>query len=333
MLLVVYGHVSTELDPSICATHRLFYLIRLPLFFFINGFFASFPKEIAQGYFRGKLIKRFRYQFLPTILMWLLFLVVFSIPIKDSILQETKSGFWFVYVAIQYYLFYIIYYNLIERRIQSKPIQLFLITGICVLSQLTLGYLNNKNCEAIEILSTLNFLTYLPFFFIGVLCKRYFRQFNRLISENVVFGGLLVAFIGIYFIPSNMSFMGKIGGIINLFIYLLHRICGLLILFRVFQFYSDIFSKKTQVGRALTLIGQYTLEIYLIHMFILLSLGLMNLTSLYGWDTLKHVWAFQIIIYGIISLFICTCCLLIARIVRIVPPLYQLFLGQYEKSI
>ena len=334
MLMVVYGHVGSELHPGICSSQRVIWLFSLPLFFFIYGFFSTSSLQNGRtiSYFQ-KLSSKLKYQFVPTICMWLLFLVIFGVSVKESLLQETKSGFWFVYVAIQYYLVYMLYYILIEYRFKSKYIHATFVIGICFTSQLLLGFLNNIQSEFLQILSAHNFLTYLPFFFLGVLCKRGNDKFNQLISNKIISGALLVIFIGIFFIPTNMSFMGKLGGVVNIFIYLLQRICGLLILFRTFQYYSSTFSRATRVGRVLIFIGQYTLEIYLVHMFILLSLGLSGVTGLYGWDIINKIWAVQIIIYGSISLFICGCCLLIARILRLTTPLYLLFLGRYEKSI
>lgn len=332
MLLVVYGHISTEMAPGISSSYSVLWLLYLPLFFFISGFFATFSHTITKRSALQKLHTKLRFQLLPTFCMWILFLATFHIPLIDSITQETKSGYWFVWVAIQYYVCYIAFHFFVERNINSRYTLNAILVLIAIASQLAVGPVAHANIFVLKVLSTYNFLLYLPFFIAGLLVKTNFQTFRRVLHNPFATGILILVFLGLFFVPSTLFSFGKLDGLINTYLYPAQRICGLLILVRLFAFFSTLFSKATPIGMGLSLIGRYTLEIYLLHYFFLVSLNLSLVNHLNGWSTLNQIWGIQVIVYGTIAILICLSCILVAKAMLICPPLYRLFLGRCEKG-
>lgn len=103
-------------------------------------------------------------------------------------------------------------------------------------------------------------------------------------------------------------------------IMLLTRYCGVLIVFAFFRKYQASFTSSTQLGRGLQYIGKRTLDIYLLHYFLLPHLP--EKIGMFFLDKPNIV--LELTCGVILSLMVVGLCLLISNIIRISD-----FLGHY----
>lgn len=105
IILVVYYHILL-----FCIGHRdeffntYFIRFRMPLFFFISGFFVWSP-----DYSFGKLIRRSKNrllrQFWPTVLISAIFiLTLYNGTLLNFIYSYSKGGYWFTFVVVEMFL-------------------------------------------------------------------------------------------------------------------------------------------------------------------------------------------------------------------------------------
>ena len=148
MILVVAYHVSMMgygENPKDSSYLSLCVLFRMPLFFFISGFFAySSRTQWSLPVLVRSLWKKFRIQVIPTVVFFALFIIMLHRGSWDkavSLLQhDTKGGYWFTIVLLQmfviYYLFAYVEHFFAPRlerlRLRWLPITLLWLCALCV---------------------------------------------------------------------------------------------------------------------------------------------------------------------------------------------------------
>ena len=320
MFLVVYNHIAGKvffIQDDIGQVCRIF---RMPLFFFISGFlaYAIYNRELMQKRFKNRLL----YQLLPTIATCLIY-TFFTTIARDtdlhSLLHDVyKNGYWFTWVAFQFFAIYMICVGILKITRASKTAETLLFTAILLAAQplTSLCFRNGVLTSSIGETMSLQFvLQYLPYFFLGLLMKMHLDVFNKIISGKWAMSFALAAFVILYAIGHD-----------NPYLQIAHSILGVLILFRFFQYYQHIFSAGTMTGRVLSTVGKYTLEIYLIHYFIIGSLNPLGAITLFAMAG-EH-WVLQLILIVPLTVITIAICLLAAKLVNISHPLYVLLLGR-----
>lgn len=270
MIFVVFSHVAFTIffwgKPGICPVNDIVNLLIMPLFFFIMGIFAYLPvKDGWQSTLKRRIKNRLLCQLFPTVIISLIYISVYSISINEYLFNSTKVGYWFTWVAFLYFVFYAILSHLFYRFGQKKC-WLALILLLIALLSFPINFLcSNKglwNSGSFNLFSTQYFLTNLIYFLLGIIAKIYWENLIKLIRRKFTVILLLAIFVLPYTTPYKEL----------LHLHYLQSVSGMLLCFSIFNRLNGFFSSKTMIGRLLSFVGQYTLEIYLFHWFVLNSL-------------------------------------------------------------
>jgi hypothetical protein len=158
------------------------------------------------------------------------------------------------------------------------------------------------------------------FFYLGILIKRHFDDFLRLTSKNFVIILVILCF-------SLMAYLSHSENItISYLIFALGGISGMIMIFNLFRFFytssilplpSSIFHQPSAI---LQYIGTRTLDIYLLHYFILPRFLLPYGEQLRTYDSPP----LEFFVALALTLVIVAVCLMISYVIRLSP-----FLGHY----
>ena len=229
----------------------------MPMFFFISGFVlfkAGVTWDLQQvvRFFK----KKIPVQLLSPFVFFALYLYVTGQTLTEGIGDPAKSGYWFTFVLLEYYIFYATVRFFIRKKWSSivllalglifyLPIQNFL-----PFSKFTIGVLSVIEWK------------YFIFFVLGTIVKEYFPRVEKLIDSK----WLLAICIPFYFLVNAFRDLITINDII---VSLSLSLTGLTIVFAFFRKKQEIFTRETVLGKALQYIGRRTLDIYLIHYFLI----------------------------------------------------------------
>lgn len=149
----------------------------------------------------------------------------------------------------------------------------------------------------------------------------YFEEMLELLGRKLVVGLLLAGFILPFVFPIPVLRLAY-----------LQTLCGIFLFIAFFHRFSNLFSSKTLLGRALSYIGQYTLEIYLLHYFVIRWLVRYNIVESQPWFAENPV--LQFIVCMSVSLGIIAIVLSFATLLRTSwgRPLYRLVFGKVNTA-
>jgi len=316
MILVVYSHVCTFcLGDSNMAFNDVFFLFRLPCFFFISGWLFNLTDPVWPI-----IKKKFMVQIVPT--LFFLFLLA---PPPDFFHQfgAFKGGYWFTFALFIYFLLYIGSY-LLFRRYQGKKIDVIMFLVALVISMSAYWYdinysrLSSMQTWQKDILGLLSFVTwrYYLFFFLGTLARKYYHHFLQLTSNVKLVAIVVIAFFVISKIPQSDIFIREylrfaIGGIL-----------GMTMVFAAFRFlytYSRLSSLSSQLS-PLEFVGTRTLDIYLLHYFFLPRFLMAYSPQLHSYNNSL----IEFLVIMLIALIVLLLSLLTSYTIRLSP-----FLGHY----
>jgi fucose 4-O-acetylase-like acetyltransferase len=250
---VVLGHLCELFD--IGGLYRVIYTFHIPVFIFVSGFFAKF---------NGK--KIVRNLICPYIIFQILYLI-FDMFITGSSFEAGKIQFTRPY-WLMWYLFAMILYHLLIPFIESQGNLIVAVIISCALSLLA-GFDNRIG----YFLSFGRFLTYLPYFVLGMafrklsleksLCKKRLKFISAAIAiaVSILIGRYI--YIGRNVLYGALSY-STVGYTISLK-------AALLFLGINWCFFFMWIMPKRQIP-VISIIGQNTLPVYLLHGFIKLYL-------------------------------------------------------------
>lgn len=260
MILVVLQHVASfcwHVYGNAPSVHEYLVQFRMPMFFFISGFVlfkAGVTWDLQQvvRFFK----KKIPVQLLSPFVFFALYLYVTGQTLTEGIGDPAKSGYWFTFVLLEYYIFYATVRFFIRKKWSSivllalglifyLPIQNFL-----PFSKFTIGVLSVIEWK------------YFIFFVLGTIVKEYFPRVEKLIDSK----WLLAICIPFYFLVNAFRDLITINDII---VSLSLSLTGLTIVFAFFRKKQAIFTRETVLGKSLQYIGRRTLDIYLIHYFLI----------------------------------------------------------------
>ena len=262
ILLVVFMHVPQYgFGQSLGGYYmEMATLLAVPLFFFISGLFAqsSVPPPISIK----KIGKRLHSILLPTFLIGGLYAMLNHISTMDMLQDKFKAGYWFTITLFEYFVIVDII-----RLMACKNQKLFkvLLIGACFvcygLSMPTVQRMYGDMVIA-HILGVAQW-KYFIFFVLGMFVK----QNSETIHSEKGGAAIVIAFLIVYAANAIGDF--QLNGLLYNINLLLKEISIVLLAYYVFYIYRSKLSSQTRVGRCLSKIGTYTLEIYLIHYFVL----------------------------------------------------------------
>lgn len=307
ILFMVTGHAFVFLarnEPNIINDFVITW--HMPLFAAISGF-VSFRETISMESARTKVKKRLTQQILPTIILC----TIWTSTLSPASWQETidsmyKGGYWYTFVALELYIIYlaillIIRYSTNTRKIQSI-IFIFIIIGTPLFEKILFSFGISPSCRWL----VPNLFKLLPFFFLGCLLKANEQQLKRLLAHKtcvIIVSSVLILGCAIILHTSIYDHH-------SVFVRFLSSLFPILAFLLIFLSFGKQFENK-KVAIVLSRYGKDSLEIYLIHFFVLASLS-----YLIGLEFLTNLCP-DIIIYlilFIVSVPIASICLYISRL-------------------
>ena len=311
MILVVYSHVcSMCLGDSWMGYNDVFYLFRMPCFFFISGWLF----DPLRGTFGSVAKQKFMVQIVPTLIFLLL---LAPPPLFFSRLGATKGGYWFTFVLFEFFII-----SMLSARF-CKKWGLLLAVIISVSSFFYDAYYHRFFVQLGWMKDFVGFLSFKTwrfylFFYLGILMKHLFDVFLQLTAKRYVKIMVFVCFVIMAYLPHYENVT------IIYLIFAAAGVSGAIMLFTFFRLlYSLPIAKSSIIHYPLSIsqfIGTRTLDIYLLHYFFLprFLLPFGEQLSYYDCKPLEFLVAL------ILALMIVAVCLLVSYIIRLSP-----FLGHY----
>lgn len=325
MILVVYFHIAAYGFGSYeLGYNDIIERFRMPTFFFISGWlFYKIGRIWNRQAITDMIRKKFMVQIVPTVVFMLLYLLMFNL-LDISSFGSDKKGYWFTFVLFEYFVIYIITEALLNLQDSTKG-EMRVLAVMMILSVSAFYYAKYYTRYAVElgvwkdILGFFSFvkIRHIIFFWLGTFVRKHFDQYIQLTNNRYVTALLIALFTAIIVWPAVLSING-----LEYISYLIAGISGTIICFTFFRTHERHFSQETWYGRGLQLIGRRTLDIYLIHYFVLpYDLVRPEVWLQYHNNTLFVPMAL------ILSLWIIIISLLISSILRVSPLLAKYLFG------
>lgn len=308
MIVVVLGHVlmSMGIGGYDSFISSFFLSFRMPLFFFVSGFFSYRAISWWNPSKIGDILKRkFQAQVLCTFVFLFIYQLVFFGYIKG--ISEGFEGYWFTIVLFQMYLCYLLF-SLLSRKIKRD----ITVSALIILSVggIVAVVLYHGHSRLWEMLSWINLTKYFQFFTLGVICSKYREYFFRLLGNSGFIAlaviGWIISLLLWYNDSFRLSFPYLYMFIHDIFI----RYCALMTVVAFFYKNASYFDYSRH-GKKLQFIGRRTLDIYMIHFFLLPDISYIG-----PWLSQGNMFVIQLLVSGIITAIIVGLCLVISAILR-----------------
>jgi len=278
MILVVMGHVlyfsvSRESDYAwkLASLQEIAHY-HMPLFVFISGLMTKtidMPPEQVTGTFCSKSLKLIA----PCLFFGLFYSIIFQKGVVHFFLDGMKHGYWYLWVLAEYYLFSLFFarfckhphWKLIGELLFGGVVFVFLGTMNRYLLPDLSGFFSLHNC-----------VSYFPCFFGGLLIRRY-QLLEKIVT--VSYCRLIIVFLSIigFLVPTlPLAKYWNLAAVIILVLQILY-------------FWER---RDLKIIRYLASIGRSSLDIYLLHYFIVFPLSLIFLQSymlIFGWGAMIQV--------------------------------------------
>ena len=324
MILVVYSHICGMcLGDRWMGWNDVFFLFRLPCFFFISGWlFEQIGRQWNSVTIRHTVRHKFMVQIVPTVIFLLL---LAPPPLFFSRLGATKGGYWFTFALFEFFLLCIFSEKYLKKW---GGVFAIVISAAAFCYDIYYNRIQSEfeNVQWItDVLGALSFMTwrYYLFFFVGTWVKRHFDTFVSWTNKAWV----IVAVIAGFSFIAMMSHSDQ--AIREYLLFAVGGILGLTVVFTFFRTFAKYFSKDRWLGRSLIYIGTRTLDIYLLHYFVLPRFLLLHSEQLRAYDS---KW-FDFLVAMILALAVVGICLIVSYLIRLSPFLgHYLFGVKYERQ-
>ena len=225
--------------------------------------------------------------------------------------REYKFGYWFTVVLFEM--------NIIHYTLKGFSNNKAIFGGALVLVAAILwglwqwdwssndAYLSRWFC--LRLLSQ-----HFPYYVLGMLFMSYRDSVHRLLSNEYVAGGILIAFAGLYLYPHGGAYKALLMGCL-----------GMIIVYLVCYKYQNIFSDSTMAGKILIVIGRNTLPIYLIHYFFFIGLKMLWVGDYLS--VVEQGWLI-VIVATIITMIVVGASLIVQKVISLSTPLHHVMLGK-----
>lgn len=268
MLLVVYGHtfffLSQEGNTKII---DIFLYFRMPLFFFIAGFFL-YSENYSIELFKHRGTNRIIRQFYPTIILWGLFCLIYTNEASfRSFLTPYKAGYWFTYVSVEMFFIIAPLLVLFTLKKYSRIKKIIFLISLCLIFLILLyGKFLPQNLSGF--LSFDLIAMYLPYLIFGMIAKMYSEYFRKVTNSTLgILATVVILAVTVFFKNQDLQ-----SPLISILLPYIVAFSCIIITFSLFSFiYNKTALGMSKLMKGLTFIGTCTLEIYLFHYFIILG--------------------------------------------------------------
>lgn len=337
MILVVFSHMELfgiDYNSKFTGINSLFVSFFMPLFFFISGFVSFKHSDIWDfKHYRTKLLEKTRIQLLPTLFFGLLYAtLLFSknegVTPFEGIMKffdhSFKLGYWFTIALLgMFAIYYSVSFILNKCKLTTRQI-------ILVIISLILYYLcfrsntNFSHNQVARILCLYKIFFYFQFFIFGNLVSCYREKVFKMLDNKYIITTILLFFAVLFVIYSHQPDITQ-----NYIRYSSTKIIaegvaylGVITVIAVFRHYKYYFSKNTKIGQGLQYIGRRTLDIYLLHFFLIPSIP-----SIGKFFSANNNLVLETTVVIGLSLMVILFCLIISNIIRISPLLGHYLFG------
>ncbi len=311
MILVVYSHICHFcFGDSLLGFNAVFFLFRLPCFFFISGWLFE---TMARKPFWQVARRKMMVQLVPTFIF--LFLLA---PPPEFFYQlgAVKGGYWFTFVLFEFFILYMLVVRLFRRW--NFGVALLIALGSFIYARYYHVILSSAVGWQIYAINMLGFLSvvvwrYFLFFYIGACVRRHFETFIRWTGKPVVIMLITAIFA---FVASTPHKDHLIYEILRFYV---GGITGMIMVFCFFRL-SASWLQRIHLSKPLQYVGTRTLDIYMLHYFFLPRFLMSYADQLQAFDS--GIIEFVVIIC--VSLLVLVVTLLTSYVIRL-----NHFLGHY----
>lgn len=317
MFLVVFMHVGTVCWGIVgkgISFHDYLSLVRMPMFFFISGFVLYKPDVVWNvGHIVRFFKKKIPVQLLAPLVFFIVYLHIDHIPLINGLMEKHKYGYWFTLALLEYFVIYA-FVRFLIRRSWYKIVLVVIGIVLFFLCRPTMTTGNQTMDNLCNLLSVPQW-RYFIFLVLGALTREHFDTVQRWLDGK----WLLLVSIAFFFLVNafNDVLPAK-----EIPVKLLLSFTGLVVLFSFFRKKQALFSQETRLGRTMQYVGRRTLDVYLIHYFLLPR----NL-SIFTVFTDHPMPIIETTVSTLIAILIIAMCLLIGNIIRLSPKLGHWFFG------
>jgi len=331
MFLVVFQHIATfcwGIENDICSFHTYLIQIRMPMFFFISGFVLYKENINWDASFITKFLKKkFFIQIIPTIIFLLAFTHVFGISFIQALFDSNKTGYWFTYTLFLYFIFYSILRFFIRGNELKGDIVIIVIALLFYCIEYGAIYDAIPFSEEVKGLLSMSKWYYFLFFVIGTLFRKHYRILQIMLDGKWLIPICLIIYFVLNLYRDILHLGGTIGNLLDFSEEFMLSLSGLIILFAFFRAYQSSFSKDKILGFSLQYLGRRTLDVYLLHYF-LIPYQLSSMVFVFREHSMPIV---EAICSMLLALIVIGFSLLISNILRLSPMIAHLLFGVKQK--
>ena len=320
MILVIFSHICNYcLGDRWMGFNDVFFLFRLPCFFFISGWlFCKADRRWDSVTIRDVVKRKFMVQIVPT---FIFLLILAPPPMFFSRLGATKGGYWFTFALFEFFVIYILsarYFRKWEGAVALT---------VSVLSFCYDAFYHRWASDMGWLSSLLGFLSfstwrYYLFFYFGIVVKRHFALFLQWIGKTEFFLLVVIVFALLTQIPHTNSLAQEY------LVFAVGGLSGLTMVFAFFYRFSAAFTKEKLLGRSLQYVGTRTLDVYLLHYFFLPRFLLPHGELLRAYDCKL----LEFSVASCLAVLVLMASLFASRIIRQSPLLARYLFGVQTKS-
>ena len=314
MILVVYSHIcSLCLGDMWMGWDDVFFLFRLPCFFFISGWLFE---TMARKPFWEVARRKMMVQLVPTFIF--LFLLA-PPPEFFHQLGALKGGYWFTFVLFEFFILYMLAVRLCRKW--DLGVALMIALGAFVYARYYHVIQSSAVGWQIYAINLLGFLSvvvwrYFLFFYIGAWVRKHFDAFIRWTDKPVVILAITIVFA---FVASTPHKDHLVYEILRFYV---GGISGMWMVFCLFRL-SASWLQRIHLSKPLQYVGTRTLDIYLLHYFFLPRFLLPYAGLLQNYNNS----AIEFVVILSIALLVLSVTLLASYVIRLSPLLRHYLFG------
>ena len=191
------------------------------------------------------------------------------------------------------------------RKFSSKIADRVLIILAGIGAGVYLGGMKFYDLEYYPVLCLTNLSRYFEFFVLGILCRKNGVFFDKVISSDTTVTLIFVLFVVCFVFHWNKYMLCELSLLHIINFEFIIRYIGVIMVFAIFQHNKDCFEYDTKWVRCIKFIGRRTLDIYLIHYFLLPNYKNLGVSLIEGGVIFEFVFTMVIAILIVLtSLFI-----------------------------
>ena len=307
ILLVVIGHLMAfctggEYNPIyeiICSFH-------MPLFMFLSGIVIAHTPLKDINYL-GKKAARFM---LPMICLGLLFTFTGGKDLSSFIADRYKNGYWYLYVLT---IFYVVMY--VYSKLPSVKHRWVLDIAYLVVWQIAFMVADRLLGEKMSDMSDISMCKgYWVYFFLGYMTRRH-KWVEWLSEHNWAFTLALVSYVPLLY-SYETGLVVRFGQVLPL-----TAIIILVFLFRLRE------HETSRVEQSLSTIGRSTLDIYVLHYFVLRIIDLTDASS-YLHQSSNYLLEFIMLVA--MALVVSGVCITVGKVLRQSDIIRRVVFGEFQ---